>query len=73
MHSRIQLDVTAQLSVRECGNGRYEIVAFDPHGESTVGMELFPEQAQAILDGLAGLAAKAEAVRAEAAKSGNEA
>lgn len=70
MHTRIQLDITAELSVREGENGTYEIVVLDPHSESSTVLEVFPAQAQQILDGLAARVAQAETARNESSKAG---
>ncbi|NUT53260.1 MAG: hypothetical protein HOV94_39145 [Saccharothrix sp.] len=44
IHSRVQLDPTAQLSVRPGRDGAVEILALDPHSDCSTVIELSPTQ-----------------------------
>lgn len=46
MHTRIQLDVTAQISLRTNKEGRFELVFLD--GDASTVIEVFAEQADTI-------------------------
>lgn len=48
MHTRIQLDPSATVSLRKGKDGSVEIVILDPNSECSAVVELSPEQLEAI-------------------------
>ena len=50
MHTRIQLDPSAETSVRKGKDGTYEIVILDPNSECSGVIELSPQQLAAICE-----------------------
>ena len=44
IHSRIQFDPTAQISVRPGADGAIDIVALDPHGDASTVISMTPAQ-----------------------------
>lgn len=54
MHTRIQLDITAQISIREGVNGTKEIVIFDGSGDASMVIELMGKQVEDLRKALDG-------------------
>jgi hypothetical protein len=44
IHSRTQIDPTAQISVRPGTDGAVDIVALDPHGDASAVISMSPTQ-----------------------------
>lgn len=54
LHTRIQLDTTAEFSTRPGQNGKTEIVVIDPHGDASLVIELMDKQVDALRQALNG-------------------
>jgi len=52
MHNRIQLDTTAEISVRDGSNGTTEVVILDSASEASIVIELMGKHAEQLRDAL---------------------
>lgn len=52
MHTRLQLDITAEISIRDGANGTTEIVILDTTSEASTVIELMGKHAEQLRDAL---------------------